>query len=152
MILSHAHDLDTHQPNGGSTVIPDVTSSPRATINLRRAALIATCFGVAAVVVLALPCELDDRGVPGPCSYAGLEGDGRFADAVLQRLAGSADAPAAVRSVLMAKRDPRLAPPGYGCFLRAEWEPRRCSTKGKGPLPITFFSNHFWSLARMSVL
>ena len=44
------------------------------------------------VVVLALPCELDDRGVPGPCSYASLEGDGQFADAVLAE-AGLADLP-----------------------------------------------------------
>jgi hypothetical protein len=54
MILSRTPDLDTHLPNGGSTVIPDVTNSPRAAINLRRAALIATCLGVAGLVVLAL--------------------------------------------------------------------------------------------------
>jgi predicted NBD/HSP70 family sugar kinase len=44
------------------------------------------------VVVLALPCELDDQGVPGPCSYAGLEHDSEFADAVLAE-AGLADLP-----------------------------------------------------------
>src|SRR5262249_23032433 len=38
-------------------------------------------------LVLALPCELDDRCVPGPCSYAGLEGDAAFVEDVLH-LAG----------------------------------------------------------------
>jgi hypothetical protein len=44
------------------------------------------------VVVLGLPCELDDLGVPGPCSYAGLEHDGEFAAAVLAE-AGLAEVP-----------------------------------------------------------
>jgi len=38
-------------------------------------------------LVLALPCELDDRCVPGPCSYPGLEGDAAFVEGVLH-LAG----------------------------------------------------------------
>jgi hypothetical protein len=42
-------------------------------------------------IVLALPCEIDDRGTPGRCSYIGWEGDSRLiADAL--RLAGAADA------------------------------------------------------------
>lgn len=42
-------------------------------------------------IVLALPCELDDRGVPGRCSYVGWEGDeGLVPDAL--RLAGASGA------------------------------------------------------------
>lgn len=42
-------------------------------------------------IVLALPCEIDDQGTPGRCSYGGWEGDDRLvADAL--RLAGAADA------------------------------------------------------------
>ncbi|MBI3099071.1 MAG: hypothetical protein HYY93_12640 [Planctomycetes bacterium] len=34
--------------------------------------------------VFALPCELDDDGIPGPCSYAGLEGYRDFVRDVLE--------------------------------------------------------------------
>jgi hypothetical protein len=44
------------------------------------------------VVVLALPCELDDQGMPGHCTYAGLERDGAFADTMLAA-AGLAELP-----------------------------------------------------------
>ena len=43
----------------------------------------------AGVVVLALPCDFP-ADVPGPCSYAGLEGDADFVEAVLAE-AGLAD-------------------------------------------------------------
>jgi hypothetical protein len=36
---------------------------------------IASALPPAGRIVLALPAELDDRGVPGPCSYLGMDGD-----------------------------------------------------------------------------
>jgi hypothetical protein len=61
-------------------------------------------------IVLALPCELDDDCVPGPCSYAGLEGDTTFVEDIL-RLADMEGVPALVlNDAELAAASARLSP------------------------------------------
>lgn len=58
---------------------------------VRSREFLASALGGARRIVLALPCELGDDGVPGRCSYIGWEGDRTLvADAL--RLAGNSEA------------------------------------------------------------
>jgi hypothetical protein len=61
-------------------------------------------------IVLALPCELDEDCLPGPCSYACLEGDDTFIEEVL-RAAGLEGVPAFIlNDAELAAASARLSP------------------------------------------
>jgi hypothetical protein len=70
---------------------PNVVDPSVAEQRVRARTFLAKALRGARDVVLALPCELDDRGTPGRCSYIGWEGDIRLVPDAL-RLAGAANA------------------------------------------------------------
>ena len=88
-------------PNGRRTIPRDTAALPirapdeadREVAEQRRRSreFLAEALRGARRIVLALPCRLDKRGVPGRCSYIGWEGDSTLVPDAL-RLAGAGEA------------------------------------------------------------
>jgi hypothetical protein len=86
------------------------TEEPRGALRDFVAAAIRQVPGPADGVVLALPCEVDDDRVPGPCSYVGLEGDRVFVADVLRRAGLSGVTALVLNDAELAAASARLSP------------------------------------------